>query len=33
LSVCVMSDGSAAVVPGTAAACGELGLPLLLEQP
>jgi hypothetical protein len=33
LSVCVMSDGSAAVVPGKAAACGELGLPLLLEQP
>ncbi|HEU4540830.1 MAG TPA: hypothetical protein VFR23_06845 [Jiangellaceae bacterium] len=32
LSVCVMPDGSAAVVPG-AAACGELDLPLRLEQP
>lgn len=32
LSVCVMSDGSAAVVPGPAAVCGELGLPLQLEQ-
>ena len=33
LAVCVMSDGSAAVVPGTAAVCGELDLPLRLEQP
>lgn len=33
LAVCVMSDGSAAVVPGTAAVCGELGLAVQLEQP
>ncbi|HEX6326434.1 MAG TPA: hypothetical protein VFZ72_07670 [Jiangellaceae bacterium] len=33
LAVCVMSDGSAAVVPGTATVCGELGLSLQLEQP
>ena len=33
LAVCVMPDGSAAVVPGSAAACGELGMPLRLEQP
>jgi hypothetical protein len=32
LSVCVMPDGSAAVVPGSPAACGELGLALQLEH-
>jgi hypothetical protein len=31
LSVCVMPDGAAAVVPGSPAACAELGLPLREE--